>query len=275
MSFVISFLCCLVPSLALFFWVRSLQKDKPGYTAGCKSALINGFISVGPVLGMGLVFAIVGSLLGFTDRSTVTGAIYRCFAIFALTEELSKFLLFRHTLKKTTCDVSWFDAAVFMTLVGVGFGIFENIFYAFEMGLGQSIIRGLAIAHGGYGFIMGYFFAKAAKTGKKGYYLVAFLLPYIMHGLYDLSLSSVFADNDLFIFLALALAVADYVIIIIAIVFFARRKRNEKYTSSLGLKMAADAELMGEGTAESGVAAGAERVAEAPAVEFSSPDSSR
>ena len=96
--------------------------------------------------------------------------------------------------------------------------------------LGAQHAEGQAGLHGGCksalinGFIsLGPVIAMGAVFAHGGY------------GLYDLSLSSVFADNDLFIFLAPALAVADYVIII-AIGFFARRKRDEKYTSSLGLK---------------------------------------
>lgn len=239
MEIVIAFLCCLAPSLALFFWLRSRQKDKPGYVQGCKLALINGMLSVGPVLAMGLVLSILGGLLGINDRSTVPGALYKCFMVFALAEEASKFLMFRHTLNKTTCQVSWFDAAVFMTLVGVGFGILENVFYAFDLGLGPAIFRGLSIAHGGYGFIMGYFFGKAVKTGKKGYYVLSFGLPYLMHALYDFSLSPILDEYFIFTFIAVTLAVVDVALVVIMIVFFARRAKNEKYTAPLGLKVAA------------------------------------
>ena len=235
MVVLIAFACCLAPSLALFFWVRKLQKDKPGYMDTCRKALLNGFLAAVPVVVICLVLSILGSILGLDDRSTIPGAIYRCFVMFALTEEGSKFFLFRQTLKKTTCDVSWFDVVVFMTLVGVGFGILENIFCSLDMGLGQAIIRGLTIGHGGYGFIMGYFYAKAVKTGKKWYYVVAFMLPYLLHAFYDFGLSPAMEPYFLFTFITVTLAALDLALVIIMIVFFARRHKDERYTEPLGL----------------------------------------
>ena len=238
MDIVIAFACCLVPSLALFFWARSLQKDKPGYADTCKKALLNGFLSIFLVVAACLVLSIVGSLAGLGDRGTIPGAIYRCFVMFALTEEGAKFFMFLRTLKKISCDVSFFDLVVFMTLVGVGFGILENVFYSFDMGLGQAIIRGVTIGHGAYGFIMGYFFAKAVKTGKKGYYVVAFVLPYLLHAFYDFGLSPVLEPYFIFTFITVTLAALDLVLVIIMIVFFARRHKNAKYTEPLGMKPA-------------------------------------
>ena len=240
MGIVIAFVCCLAPSLAIYLWVRTIKKDKPGYTDGCKMSLINGFIACGPVLAMGLVFVILGNLLGIGDRSTIPGAIYRCFVVFALAEEASKFIMFKQTLKKTTCDVSWYDMVVFMTLVGTGFGILESIVYSFELGLGQAIIRGVSVAHGGYGFIMGYFYAKAIKTGKKWYVVVALVLPFLIHGFYDFGLSPVLDEYFIFTFISVTLAAVDVALVVIMIVFFARRKDNEKYTEPLGAKSVRD-----------------------------------
>ncbi|MBR2790785.1 MAG: PrsW family intramembrane metalloprotease [Eggerthellaceae bacterium] len=239
MAVLIAFACCLAPSLALFFWVKSLQKGKPGYADTCKKALLNGFLSTVPVVAICLVLSILGSLTGLGDRDTIPGAIYRCFVMFALAEEGSKFFLFRYTLKKTTCDVSWFDAVAFMVLVGVGFGILENIFYSLEMGLGQAIIRGVTIGHGCYGFIMGYFYGKAIKTGKKWYYVVAFVLPYLLHAFYDFGLSPVLEPYFIFGFISVTLAALDLVLVIIMVVFFARRHKDQRYTAPLGIKVAA------------------------------------
>ena len=234
MQFVVAFLCCLAPSLALYFWLRSLQKDKPGYRDSCGKALGNGFLAALPVVAAALVLDILGNLLGIADRSTVVGALYRCFVLFALTEEASKFLMFRRTLKNAECAVSWFDTAVFMTLVGCGFGILENVFYSIDMGLGQAVVRGLGIAHGGYGFIMGYFWGKGAQTGRRGWYAVALVLPYLLHGLYDFALSSALGGYDVFAVVAVTLAALDYVLLVVAIVFFARRKADKRYTAPLG-----------------------------------------
>jgi len=55
----LAFVLCLVPSLSLYFWVRSLQKEKPGYTDGCRKALINGFICTVPVVLVALALNII------------------------------------------------------------------------------------------------------------------------------------------------------------------------------------------------------------------------
>ena len=61
MVILIAFACCLAPSLALFFWVKSLQKDKPGYEDTCKKSLLNGFLASVPVVVVCLVLAIIGA----------------------------------------------------------------------------------------------------------------------------------------------------------------------------------------------------------------------
>ena len=140
-------------------------------------------------------------------------------------------------LRKTECDCSWYDITVFMTLVGVGFGLLESVLYAFEMSPAAAIIRGITLAHGGYGFIMGYFYGKAFKTGKKGYFAVSFLLPYLLHAAYDFLLTPELAEyNEDLAGIAVLLAFLDLVVIALAVIFFARRRKNPKYTESLGLE---------------------------------------
>ena len=234
----LAFVLCLVPSLSLYFWVRSLQKDKPGYTDGCRKALINGLICTVPVVLVALALNIIGALLKLPEGNQVIWQAYRCFLLFAFAEEGCKFLLFKRTLKKTSCDVSWFDLVVFMTLVGIGFGMLESLIYSLTMSPGQAMVRGLLMAHGGYGFIMGYFFAKAVKENKKLYYVVSFLLPFLLHGFYDFALSPIFVDSDWSAIVAVNLALISLITVIVMIVFFARRKRNPEYTTPLGYKTA-------------------------------------
>ena len=88
---------------------------------------------------------------------------------------------------------------------------------------------------------MGYFYAKAAKTGKKWYYVVAFMLPYLLHAFYDFGLSPVLEPYFIFTFITVTLAALDVVLVVIMIVFFARRHKDERYTEPLGIRTAADA----------------------------------
>ena len=237
MVIVFAFLVCLIPSLVLFICIRKSFRDKPCYSKSCTKSLLMGLLSTLPIVFSAFVLHIIGNLAGLKNAGWVVREGYQCFILYALMEELYKFLFFRRVLRKTECDCSWYDVTAFMVLVGVGFGISESIVYSLDMSPISAIIRGLTVAHGGYGFIMGYFYAKALKTGKKRFRVISFLLPYILHAVYDFALVPELMEyNDNLAAIAVLLAIADLVVLILMIVFFARRRKNEEYTESLGLK---------------------------------------
>ena len=241
MVIVFAFLICLIPSLVLYFCLRRSFKDKPGYAKGCTRSLLMGLLSTLPIVLSGFVLHVIGALAGLKNAGWVIWEGFECFILYALMEELFKFLFFKRVLRKTECDCSWYDITAFMVLVGVGFGISESIVYSIDMSPISAIIRGFTVAHGGYGFIMGYFYAKGVKTGKKRFFVISFLLPYILHAVYDFSLVPELIEfNDNLAIIAVSLAVSDLVVLILMIVFFARRRKNEKYTASLGLIIIAD-----------------------------------
>ena len=234
---VFAFLICLIPSLILFFCIRRSFREKPGYSKGCTRSLLMGLLSTLPIVFSAFALHVIGSVAGLKNASWVFREGFQCFILYALVEELFKFLFFRGVLRKTDCDCSWYDITAFMVLVGVGFGISESIVFSFDMSPVSAMIRGLTVAHGGYGFIMGYFYAKGLKTGKKRFFVISFLIPYLLHAVYDFSLVPELMEvNDNLAFIAVLLAVSDLVVLILTIVFFARRRKNSKYTSSLGLK---------------------------------------
>lgn len=236
MSFVIALLACVIPSAILYFWIRKQFIDKPGYKEGCRSSLIGGIICSFPVILTALLFNILGTVLKIKEFSQYLWYIYKCFTMLALAEELWKYLFFLKTLKKTECDCSWYDVTAFMTIVGMGFGILESVVYSFTLNPIEAIIRGVTVGHGVYGYIMGYFYGKACKTGKKGYYWAGFMIPYLMHGLYDFSLTEGLSDvHDIFIFLPVLLVLAEVVILVRMIIFFRKRRNDEMYISSLHL----------------------------------------
>ncbi len=231
---IIVFIVCLLPSIAFYLWLRKLQKDKPGYTDSCKMALVNGIIAAGPIIVAAAILDIIGVKAGLRDTSALLWAAYQSFVLFALTEEMCKFLFFRRVLHKTTCNVSSFDSVAFMVLVGVGFGILESVVYGFSSGLGQALVRGLMLMHGVFGFIMGYFYAKAVKTGKKGFYIASFLIPFLFHGTFDFALSpELNAFGDVASFAAVGMAIIAVILLVVMIAFFARKKHDDTYTAPL------------------------------------------
>ena len=160
-------------------------------------------------------------------------ALYTFFAL-AFSEELVKSATFRKIIKETDYAYSWLDVVVVMTIVGTGFGISENLLYSIDSGYIAMLIRAVCIAHGGLGFMMGYFYGKRFKTGKKIYQVLGFLVPWLIHGLYDFSLSKeLIAVNENFMFIALILTLVDVVLVVLLIIFVRKTRDKAEYTDSL------------------------------------------
>ncbi len=230
---VIAFAAALLPAILLYSWVKKRNPEKPGYSRTCKSALIGGLTVAVPVFFTDLVLAVIGYFTHISDISEVLWEFYRTFIMFALVEELWKFLCFRRILKKTECEYSWYDTAAFMTMVGVGFEIIESIVVCFTMNPIQAVVRGVTMMHAVFGFIMGYFYGKAVYTGKKGYCIPAFLLPYLYHAVYDFTLAPVLEKYDWIAFIPVNLALISAVMVIVIIRFFKKAKTGEKYSAPL------------------------------------------
>lgn len=224
-----AFAASLIPSVALYLWLKKQNKAELEYPGTCRKALIYGFLSALPVLLLGTV-AVLFEALVLDLKGQIARDLYRTFVLYALTEELAKFYFFRKLLIRCPFMFSWRDATIFMAIIGLGFGLLEDIPYGLSTNAGQMLVRGVTIAHGGLGFIMGYFCGKAMTTGKRRWYAVGFLLPYLLHGLYDFSLSDA-AElvGDWTIFTAVTLAALDVVLIVLFIRFVRRSKTKEKY----------------------------------------------
>lgn len=240
MTVVLAFLACLIPSALLFVRLKSINKDKPGYADSCKKALLYGILSSVPIVLADLVLDLLAELLKLHTHGEILWAAFRAFILFALVEETCKFLLFKRVIRKSKCAYSWFDLTVFMTLVGTGFEILESLVYAFSMGPIQAIVRGITMLHAVFGFITGYFYGRALRTGSKRLAPIGFLIAFLFHGLYDFSLSPAVAAFSVFDFIAVDLELAGLAVLIVAIVFFAKRKRDEKYTAPLRADGTAD-----------------------------------
>ncbi len=120
---------------------------------------------------------------------------------------------------------------VLMTIVGAGFGFIESITYAIGASIPVVLVRGICVPHAGYGFVTGYFYGKGMKTGKPAVKWTGFLLSWLMHGMYDFSLSEEFiALNDNLMAVALLLALLEIVLVIRMIVFVKKKRKIEMYT---------------------------------------------
>ena len=234
---IIILLVSLIPSVLIFIWLRNRHKNEPMYKKSCNSAFIRGFVSVFPVILMSGILFLINLLIKTFLIKDMNILIYKaiyCIIVLALVEEMVKFFMFRLLIKKKLYTYSWADIVALMVIIGLSFGLFEDLPYAIGADAITMIVRGLTMGHIGYGFIMGWFFGKSLYTGKKRYAVFSIIIPWLIHGLYDYSLSEeLLALNDIFYILPLALALSEIVLIIITIVFFIRTHKKERYCVTL------------------------------------------
>ena len=160
-------------------------------------------------------------------------AIYK-FIVLAFAEEIIKYLVFRFVLKRKKYSYSWADITAIMVIVGTAFGLMEALPYAFDASPMMMLVRGFTMGHVGYGFIMGWFYGKRLYTGKKKYAVISVLLPWLLHGIYDFSLTPELLEvNENLMFIALFMALLDIVMLILMIRFFVRSKKQERYMQSV------------------------------------------
>lgn len=234
---ILFFLLSIVPSVLIFVLLRNRQKDNILYRKKCTYSFVSGLISVLPILLLSGVLYVLNVFLKVALLQNVNILVYQAiyrFIVLAFAEEIIKFLTFRFVLKRNPYAYSWADVTAFMVIIGTAFGLIEDIPYAIGATPIIMLVRGFTMGHVGYGFIMGWFYGKRLHTGKKFYGVIAVLLPWLIHGLYDFSLTPELLElNDNFAFLGVSLALLDIVLLILMIRFFIRAKKQERYQQPL------------------------------------------
>lgn len=232
---VIALLASFVPSLALYFWLKKGNPD-PDYQKQCRSCIWAGVLCCIPVILASFVFQIAENVLLRGSVPDVVKALFHDFIVLAFAEELVKYLITRKKINKGEGPVSWVDVMSYACIVGIGFGLAEDVVYAFVTSVGQILVRGLTVDHGLYGLLMGYFMGKQLKTGDKSNTVLALLLPTLIHGFYDFSLSEAFqnlADWMVFFpFIALFATVAIGIVLIV-LIHKARKNNDQTYLAPL------------------------------------------
>jgi RsiW-degrading membrane proteinase PrsW (M82 family) len=168
--------------IAVYVYCRDKYEKEP-YSILLK-ALLTGILIVLPAV-------LIEKLLSLFLRSTegLGYAAYTAFVVAALTEEGLKFLGFYFFFLKNRNFNERFDGIVYAVYIALGFAGIENMLYVLSGGAGVGVLRALTAvpAHALFGVSMGFYFGLARfSTGYRSFYLVlAFLLPYLFHGVYD------------------------------------------------------------------------------------------
>lgn len=131
------------------------------------------------------------------NRETVFGGFMEAYFRAALIEECVK-LLFAFLVLRKHKDLSMREMILITGLIGVGYGFTEKLAYGAG---GALLINALAPGHLLFQWVMGYFLYKAfhAEKGNKWKYLVlAYVVPFAIHGTWDflLNLSLLLPQED-------------------------------------------------------------------------------
>lgn len=227
----IAILVSFIPFIGIYLWLRNGVSKEDAHRKLCDKALIQGFLTTFPVVLLSLIFNILIILTGVkTANPLLYQALYN-FIILALSEESAKLWMTTRFMKKHEYPYSWLDVTILFTIVGIGFGILESVIYSFGASIPVVLVRGICVPHVSYGFLVGYFYGKGLKTGNKMTRWTGFVIAWLIHGLYDFSLSEEFlAINENIVFVPLLIALSDVVLAVVLIVFTLKARKSEKYT---------------------------------------------
>ena len=117
----------------------------------------------------------------------VISAGYSAFLCAAIPEEFFKFRVLQKVSKNKAFDEPM-DGIVYGAVASLGFATLENVLYCIDGGLSTVIARAFTAvpAHASFGAIMGYYFSKQHFSGSKvGVFSKAYVIPMVLHGLYD------------------------------------------------------------------------------------------
>ena len=119
------------------------------------------------------------------------------------------------------------DGIVYGVTVSLGFATLENFYYVYLLAdyfettsMSLAVLRSFSAvpAHAVFGIFMGYFFMKYAFIKKGDNLFFAFVIPFVLHGCYNLFVSSNF-------YAAMLLIIISW---IVALRMFSRLKKTQK-----------------------------------------------
>lgn len=141
------------------------------------------------VLGALLVFPIMFIQYAFASEGITNNSFIQSFFLVAFFEEFFKWFIFMYTIYHRSEFDAHYDGIVYAVAISLGFATVENILYLFTNGIEYAFSRALfpVSSHALFGVIMGFYFGKAKVENdhKKWNILLAFFIPFILHGIYN------------------------------------------------------------------------------------------
>jgi RsiW-degrading membrane proteinase PrsW (M82 family) len=168
--------------IAGYIWLRDKYEREP--LRLLVFALLAGALTVLPVVFVENFLAVPGEFLeGFAE------AAWKAFVVAGFTEEAFKYLALSLLVWKSREFNDKYDGIVYATFISLGFAAVENILYVISEGYSAGLVRAFTAvpAHAIFGITMGYYFglAKFYPKIRKNMRWRAFLIPFLLHGVYD------------------------------------------------------------------------------------------
>lgn len=181
-----------IPGVYLLYYVYkldSVEREPVGL-------LLKLFFSGIPAILYAIILELIGSAIIslFFDAEGLLPRFLEYFLVVAVAEESGKYLLLKKFSYKHPAFNYRFDGIVYAVSIGVGFAVFENIMYAFQYGLINTLIRAVTAipAHTICAIFMGYFYGQAKLCSAYGYEAaekrnlrLSLLVSILIHGSYD------------------------------------------------------------------------------------------
>jgi protease PrsW len=168
--------------VAMYIYIRDKYEKEP--ILSLIKALITGSLLSLPIVLIEKLLIELGPV-----ADTIPSAFYNGFVVASLTEEGLKYLAFILLFWNSRNFNEKFDGIVYAVFISLGFAAVENILYVYEGGYQVGIMRAVTAvpAHALFGTAMGYHFshAKFYPERKIRQLMLAFLMPFLWHGLYD------------------------------------------------------------------------------------------
>ena len=135
----------------------------------------------------------------FLEKNTnISEPLIGSFLTAAPVEEGLKFFILFYFVYRMRDFNEPIDGIVYGVCVSLGFATLENIYYVYVLPeyfqttpLSLAILRAFSAvpAHAAFGAFMGYFFMKYAFISKKDNLFFSIIIPFFLHGFYNLSMS--------------------------------------------------------------------------------------
>lgn len=136
-----------------------------------------------------LVFPIMFIQYVLDTERIISSSIGDAFISTSLLEEFFKWFLVYYMAYLHCHFDEPYDGIVYGSSVSLGFATTENILYLIGNGLEFAIGRALlpVSSHAMFGVIMGYYLGKAkfSSNDKRKWLLLSFIVPFLLHGIYD------------------------------------------------------------------------------------------